>query len=155
MPSCLATIAFESPASTWARMNLASSSGVSAVALLVLGDLGVAIGRQVAHDDRNLAKPGSDRCAQPLRAEVDAVPAMAIGRMHDEWLQDTTLLEVRGEVGKRVLGELGARVVRILVEHRHRHEHGPTVVDAGLGAAGEVATEAGSIATGRGAGTAD
>jgi hypothetical protein len=29
MPSCLAMVAFESPATTCARMNLASSSGVS------------------------------------------------------------------------------------------------------------------------------
>lgn len=68
------------------------------VALLVPRDLGIAIGGQVAHDSRNLMKPGSNSRAQPLGAEVDAVPAVAIGRMHDERLQDAALLDVRSEL---------------------------------------------------------
>jgi hypothetical protein len=86
------------------------------VTLLVLGDLGIAIGRLVAHDNRNLIEPGSHRGAQALGAEVDAVPALTIGRVHDERLQDTTLSDVRGEFFDRVFGELGSRVVRILVQ---------------------------------------
>jgi hypothetical protein len=58
--------------------------------------------------------------------------ALAIGRMHDERLQDAALLDVRGELCKGVLGELGAWVLRILVEHRHCHEQWLAVVAAGL-----------------------
>ena len=76
------------------------------MAFLVLGDLCIAISRQVGHDDRNLPKPDSDRGAQPLGAEVDSVPAVAIGGMHDQRLQDAALLDVRSELRKRVLGEL-------------------------------------------------
>lgn len=90
------------------------------MALLVLGDLGIAVGRQVAHDDRNLMQTGTNHCAQPLGAEVNPVPAVAVGWMHDERLQDAALPDVLGKLGNRLLGELGARVVRILVEHTTR-----------------------------------
>ena len=62
-------------------------------------------------------KPGSHCRAQPLGAKVDTVPAIAVGRMHDEWLQYASLLDVCSELCKRFFGELSARVVRILVEH--------------------------------------
>jgi hypothetical protein len=51
--------------------------------------------------------------------------------MHDERLQDAALFDVLSELCKRVLGELGARVVRILVEHRHGDEHRPAVAATG------------------------
>lgn len=73
------------------------------MALLVLGDLGIAIGGQVSDDDRNLMQPGADRCTQPLGAEVNFVPAIAVGRMHDERLQDAALLDVRGKLIEPVL----------------------------------------------------
>ena len=79
---------------------------------------------------------GANRCAQPLGAEVDLVPAIVIGRMHDERLQDAALLDVLSELCERLLGELGARVVRILVEHRHGHEQWSAVVAAELGRSG-------------------
>ena len=66
------------------------------MSFLVLGDLGIAIGRQVAHDDRNLMQTDTDRCAQPLGAEVDLVPTIVIGRMHYERLQHTAPLDVLG-----------------------------------------------------------
>lgn len=103
------------------------------MAFPVLRDLGISIGRQVAHDNRYLMKPGSNCRAQPLGAEVDAVPAIAIGRMHDERLQDAALPDVRSGLCKRVLGELGARVVRIFVEQRHGYQHRSAVVAAELG----------------------
>ncbi len=74
------------------------------MALLVLGDLCIAIGRQVAHDDRNLKTPGTNRSAQPLGAEVDTAPAISIGEMYDEGLQDAALLNVRSEFSERVQG---------------------------------------------------
>jgi hypothetical protein len=86
------------------------------VALLVLGDLGIAICRQVANNDRNLKKPSADRSAQPLGAEVDTVPAILVGRMHDDRLKDAALLDVLSQQFERVLGELGAGVVGILVK---------------------------------------
>lgn len=33
------------------------------MALLVLGDLGMAIRRQIAHDDRNVMQSGTNSCA--------------------------------------------------------------------------------------------
>jgi hypothetical protein len=56
--------------------------------------------------------------------------------MHDERLQDATLLDVLSELCERLLGELGAWVVRILVEHRHSHEHWSAVVAAEFGRSG-------------------
>ena len=106
------------------------------MALLVLGDLGIAVGGHIAHDDRHFVKTRSNRCAQSLGIEVDAVAAFAIRGMHDEWLQDAAPLDVRGEFFERALGELGARVVRILIQKRYGYEHRPAVWDADLGRSG-------------------
>jgi hypothetical protein len=114
-------------------MNLAISSGGQPVAFLVLGDLGVAIGGDVAHDDRHFVKARSNRCAQSLGTEVDAVAAIAIREMHDERLQDAALLDVGGEFFERSLGELRAGVVRILIQKRDGHEHWLAVRDTGRG----------------------
>jgi hypothetical protein len=63
---------------------------------------------------------------------VNLVPAIAVGRMHDERLQDAALSDVLSEFGNRLLGELGARVVRILVEHRHGQQQWPAIVATAL-----------------------
>jgi dienelactone hydrolase len=131
MPSCLAMVAFESPASTCSRMNeLRHFQRRQAMALLVLGDLGVAIGGQVAHDDWNFMRSGSDRCAQSLGTEVDAVTALTVRRMHDERLKDAAQLHVDGELFERGLGELGTRVVRVFVQACHRNKQWPPVSGA-------------------------
>ena len=49
--------------------------------LLVLRDLGVGIGRCIAYDNGHFMQSGSDRRAQPLGAEVDAVAAVRVTRV--------------------------------------------------------------------------
>lgn len=46
---------------------------------------------------------------------MDPVPAIAVGGVHNERLQDTALLDVFGEFGNGLVRELGAWVVRIFV----------------------------------------
>ena len=96
------------------------------MALLVLGDLGIAVGRHVAHDDWNFMQSGSDRRAQSLGTEVDAVAAVNIGRVDDERLQDAAQPDVGGEFSEREFGELGSRIARVFVKASGRHEQGPT-----------------------------
>lgn len=119
------------------------------MSFLVLGNLGIAIRGQVAHDDRDLIQSGTGRCTQPLGAEVNWVPAITVGRMHDERLEDAALTDVLGTFSNRLIGELGPWVVRVLVrpvhptagalpwceqalEHRHRHEHRSACADVEL-----------------------
>ena len=52
----------------------------------------------------------SNRSAQSLGTEVDAVAAVAVGGMNDERLEDAALLDVRSKFFDRDLWELGARV---------------------------------------------
>jgi hypothetical protein len=47
--------------------------------------------------------------------------------MNDERLKDAALLNVRSKFFERGLGELGARVVRILMKQRDGDEHRPAV----------------------------
>jgi hypothetical protein len=63
---------------------------------------------------------------------MDEVAAIAIRRMNDERLEDAALLDVCRQFFERGLGELGARVVRILVQQRDGNEHRPAVRSAGL-----------------------
>jgi hypothetical protein len=63
---------------------------------------------------------------------VDAIAAFAIRGMNDERLEDAALLDVRSKFFERCLGELGARVVRILVKQRDGDEYRPAVVAAAL-----------------------
>ena len=92
------------------------------LAFLVLGDLGIAVGTHVAHDDWNFMQSGSDRRAQSLGTEVDAVASFAIRGTHDERLQDAALSHVDGEFFEVGLGELGTRVVRVFVQACHRNK---------------------------------
>jgi hypothetical protein len=64
---------------------------------------------------------------------VNLVPAIAVGRMNDERMQDATLLDISRELCKRVLGKLSAWVARILVEHRYRHHERSAVMIVKLG----------------------
>jgi hypothetical protein len=64
---------------------------------------------------------------------VDLVPAIAIGRTHDERRQEAALLDVFSKLVDRLLGKLGAWVVRVLVEHRYGQEQRPSVTAAGHG----------------------
>jgi hypothetical protein len=52
--------------------------------------------------------------------------------MNDERLEDAALLDVRSKLLERGLGELGARVVSILIEERDGNEHRPAVRNAGV-----------------------
>ena len=99
------------------------------MALLVLGDLGVAIDGQIAHNGRDFVQARSNCSAQSLGTEMDAVAAIAIRGMNDERLEDPALLDVGSKFFERGLGELGARVVRILIEERDGNEHRPAVRD--------------------------
>ena len=63
---------------------------------------------------------------------MDDVAAFAVRRMNGERLEDAALLDVRSKFFERDLGELGARVVRILVKERDGDEHRPAVRDAGV-----------------------
>ena len=100
--------------------------------LLVLGDLCVAINGQLAQDNRHFAQTRSNRSAKSLSAEMDEVAAIAIRRMNDERLEDAALLDVRSQFFERGLGELGTRVIRILMQQRDGNEHRPAVRNAGL-----------------------
>jgi CheY-like chemotaxis protein len=100
--------------------------------LLVLGDLRVAINGQLAQDNRHFAQTRSNRSAKSLSAEMDEVAAIAIRRMNDERLEDAALLDVRSQFFERGLGELGTRVIRILMQQRDGNEHRPAVRNAGL-----------------------
>ena len=97
---------------------------------LVLGDLGVAIDRHIAHHDRNFMQASSNRGAQPFRTKVNGVMAIAIRRMNDERLEDAPLLDVRSKFFEPELGELGARVVCILMKQLDGDEHRPAVRNA-------------------------
>ena len=81
---------------------------------------------------RHLSEPCPLRGAQSLGTEVDEVAAFAIRRTNDEGLEDAALLDVRSKFFERALGELGARVVRILMKQRDGNEHRPAVRNAGL-----------------------
>jgi hypothetical protein len=92
MPNCPARVVFGSP-----RIDLSANEPChfergQSMAFLALGDLGVAIGGHVAHDDRHVAIACSNRCAQSLGAEVHAVPALAIRATQNERLRDTAML---------------------------------------------------------------
>ena len=50
--------------------------------------------------------------------------------MNDERLEDAALLDVRSKFFDRDLWELGARVVRILINQRDGNEHRPAVGNA-------------------------
>ena len=63
---------------------------------------------------------------------MDEVAAIAIRRMNDERLEDAALLDVRRQFFERGLGELGTRVIRILMQLRDGNEHRPAVRNAGL-----------------------
>ncbi len=97
-------------------MKRAKSSDLSPVALLVLRNLGVGVCRRIAHDHRDFVEPFSPRGAKSLGTEVDSVAPSCISRMHDDRLQDAVLADVCSEFFERVFGELGAWVVRVLVE---------------------------------------
>ena len=99
---------------------------------LVLRDLGVAIDGQVAHDDWHFVQARSNSSAESFGTEMDEVAAFAIRRMNDKRLEDAALLDVRGEFFERGLGELGARVVHILMKQRDGDEPRPAVRNAGV-----------------------
>ena len=77
-------------------------------------------------------QPGSNCCAQSPGTEMDEVAAIAIRTVNDERLEDAALLDVRSKFFERGLGELGARVVRILMKQRDSDEHRPAVRNAGF-----------------------
>lgn len=66
------------------------------MALLVLGDLGVGIGRCRPHRDGHLRQPRKTCSAKALGAEVAAVAPFGICRLHDDRLQDPVLADVLG-----------------------------------------------------------
>lgn len=121
MPSRLATSEFDSPRSTRPRMKRARSSGVAAP-LLVLGHLGVRVGWCVTHDDGHLDQPRQLRCAPATGAEVDAIAPVAVNRMHDDGLENAALTNVLGQLGEFILGQLRARVARVLMQSRRGDE---------------------------------
>ena len=102
-----------------------------AMALLVLGRLGIRIGRHVEDDDGQLGQSDPDRRAQPFGAKVDAVAAFAINGMYDEGLQDAAQLDVGGEFFEGGFGELGTRVVCVFAETCHGHHEWLTALRAG------------------------
>ena len=74
---------------------------------------------------------GTDRCAQPLGAEVNLVPAVAVGRMNDERLQDAALSDVHSKLGRVDSSGNSVRgLCSVLVEQRHGQEQRPSVVAA-------------------------
>lgn len=52
--------------------------------LVVLGHLRIGVRGCITHDHGHLREPGPLRSAQPLGAEVDAVAACRVGRVHNE-----------------------------------------------------------------------
>ena len=92
------------------------------MAFLVFGDLGVGVSRRVADDDWDFSQSCTLRRAPPLRAEVDAVLPLLVGRMNDDRLQDAVLPDVFGQLIQLGFWKLGARVGRVLAEGRERQQ---------------------------------
>ena len=86
------------------------------MALLVLGDLGVGIGRRVANDHRDFNQPRTLSRTPTLCAEVNAVPTLLVSRMNDDGLKNAVLADVFGEFVQLGFGELGAWVVRVFAQ---------------------------------------
>lgn len=84
------------------------------MALVVLGDLCVRVGRRVTHDDRHRLQSGSLGSTQALGAEVNAVVASRVRAVHNDRLQDAVLADVICELFEFGLKELGTRIVRVL-----------------------------------------
>ncbi len=93
-----------------------------AVALLILGNLHVGIGRCLAQYHGHLGQPRTACCPPALGAEVDAVTPLCVGGMNDKRLQDAVLADVFGEFVDLRFGKLGAWIVRVFVQPIRRHD---------------------------------
>ena len=93
-----------------------------AVALLVLGDLGVGVMGLRADDDGNGLEPRLLRGAQTLGAEEDPIATLLGQPMDDDRLEDPAQSDVLGELGDLLFGELGPRVARVFLEALDRDE---------------------------------
>jgi hypothetical protein len=90
--------------------------------LLVLGGLRIGIGRHVTNHDRDFGQPRTLRRTPALRAEVNAVPTLLVGRMNDDRLQDAVLTNVFRQRIQLCFRELGARVVRVFDQKIEQHQ---------------------------------
>jgi len=68
------------------------------VALLVLGDLRIWIGRGRPHRDGHLLQACKTCSAAALGPEVDPIAPVSIDRLHDDRLQDAVLADVLGQL---------------------------------------------------------
>ncbi len=84
--------------------------------LLVLGNLGVVVMGLRADDDRDYFEASLLRRTKTLGAKQDTVPTGITGAAHDDGLKNAAQSDVLSELGDLLIGELGPRVARVLVE---------------------------------------